>query len=66
MPSLLCVMIVVMQHTTQWFERARFECHPNNPSEYRVLLGLLGNGLSQDSGAGSPHSGAPWLLPAFM
>lgn len=28
---------------TQWFERARFECHPNNPPEYRVLLGLLGN-----------------------
>lgn len=27
---------------TQWFERARFEWHPNNPSDYRVLLGLLG------------------------
>lgn len=27
---------------TQWFERARFEWHPDNPSEYRVLLGLLG------------------------
>ncbi|MBA3469501.1 MAG: hypothetical protein H0T53_07625 [Herpetosiphonaceae bacterium] len=27
---------------TQWFERARFEYHPNNPAEYRVLLGLLG------------------------
>ena len=26
----------------QWFERARFECFPNNPPEYRVLLGLLG------------------------
>ena len=28
---------------TQWFERARFECHPNNQPEYRVLLGLLGS-----------------------
>jgi hypothetical protein len=27
---------------TQWFERARFEWHPENPAEYRVLLGLLG------------------------
>ena len=26
----------------QWFERARFEWHPNNPPEHRVLLGLLG------------------------
>lgn len=30
---------------TQWFERARFEFHPNNPPEYQVLLGLLGNEL---------------------
>ena len=28
---------------TQWFERARFELHLNNPPEFRVLLGLLGN-----------------------
>lgn len=27
---------------TQWFERARFEWHPGNPDEYKVLLGLLG------------------------
>jgi hypothetical protein len=27
---------------TQWFERARFEYHPNNPDPYKVLLGLLG------------------------
>jgi hypothetical protein len=26
----------------QWFERARFEWHPGNPDEYKVLLGLLG------------------------
>jgi hypothetical protein len=28
---------------TQWFERARFEWHPSQPDEYKVLLGLLGN-----------------------
>jgi glucose/arabinose dehydrogenase len=27
---------------TQWFERARFEFHPNNPDPYKVLLGRLG------------------------
>lgn len=27
----------------QFFERARFEWHPNNPEPYKVLLGLLGN-----------------------
>lgn len=27
---------------TQWFERARFEYHPNNPEPYKVLLGRLG------------------------
>ena len=26
----------------QWFERARFEWHPDNPTAYRVLLGRLG------------------------
>ncbi|MCS6882788.1 MAG: glycoside hydrolase family 99-like domain-containing protein [Oscillochloridaceae bacterium] len=28
--------------TVQWFERARFEWHPDNPDPYRVLLGRLG------------------------
>jgi hypothetical protein len=27
----------------QWFERARFEQHPENPPPHNVLLGLLGN-----------------------
>ncbi|HEU5090921.1 MAG TPA: META domain-containing protein, partial [Roseiflexaceae bacterium] len=26
----------------QWFERARFEWHPDNPAAYRVLFGRLG------------------------
>ncbi len=44
---------------TQWFERARFEWHPNNPSGARVLLGLLGNELR-----GSPAAQAlKWFWP---
>jgi hypothetical protein len=30
-------------HYIQFFERARFEWHPNKPEPYKVLLGLLGN-----------------------
>lgn len=29
-------------YTVQWFERARFEHHPENEPPYNVLLGLLG------------------------
>jgi DMSO/TMAO reductase YedYZ molybdopterin-dependent catalytic subunit len=29
-------------HTVQYFERQRFELHPENPAPYNVLLGLLG------------------------
>ena len=31
------------QYIVQWFERARFELHPENAPPYNVLLGLLGN-----------------------
>lgn len=31
------------QYSVQWFERARFELHPENAPPYNVLLGLLGN-----------------------
>jgi hypothetical protein len=30
-------------YTVQWFERARFELHPENAAPYDVLFGLLGN-----------------------
>jgi hypothetical protein len=30
-------------YTVQWFERARFEYHPENAPPYDVLFGLLGN-----------------------
>lgn len=48
---------------TQWFERARFEWHPNNPDAFKVLLGRLGSELrgdtptSDDTGTGTPRSG---------
>lgn len=31
------------EYQVQWFERARFELHPENQAPYNVLLGLLGN-----------------------
>ena len=41
---------------TQWFERARFEHHPDNPEEFQVLLGLLGNEiLALRGGSGPPE-----------
>jgi hypothetical protein len=43
------------QYTVQWFERARFELHPENQPPYNVLLGLLGNEVR----AGSAPAPAP-------
>ncbi len=37
------------QYLTQWFERARFEYHPENPDPNKVLLGLLGNEMQPTS-----------------
>jgi hypothetical protein len=34
-------------YLTQWFERARFEFHPENKAPYDVLLGLLGAAVYQ-------------------
>jgi len=38
-------------YTVQWFERARFELHPENAPPYNVLLGLLGRELSPRASA---------------
>ena len=46
----------------QWFERARFELHPENAPPYNVLLGLLGNELRDN--AAPPATVAPRPLPA--
>jgi hypothetical protein len=37
-------------YVTQWFQRARFEWHPENGDNFKVLLGLIGN----EAAAGNP------------
>ncbi len=37
-------------YTVQWFERARFEHHPETPPPYDVLFGLLADELQQENG----------------
>ena len=39
------------QYQVQWFERARFELHPENFAPYHILLGLLGNEVKQPAQA---------------
>jgi hypothetical protein len=41
-------------YLTQWFERARFEFHPENQPPYDVLLGLLGADLLRQQGPPAP------------
>ena len=48
----------------QWFERARFELHPENAAPYNVLLGLLGNELGAPSSP-PPAAPAPSLPPSY-
>jgi hypothetical protein len=40
------------QYTVQWFERGRFELHPENAPPSNVLLGLLGREVRE---AGTPQ-----------
>ncbi len=50
-------------YQVQWFERARFELHPELAPPHRVLLGLLGN-ETQHSGQASQQPSLPsndWL-----
>lgn len=49
---------------TQWFERARFEYHPNNPQSYRVLLGRLGAELLAGGTPGTPPESLRQVNPA--
>jgi hypothetical protein len=44
-------------YTVQWFERARFELHPENEPPYNVLLGLLGNLVGPPDVADTPSPG---------
>lgn len=40
----------VTGYTVQYFERARFEYHPENPAGFQVLMGLLGQNAAQRDG----------------
>lgn len=48
------------EYQVQWFERARFELHPQNSDPYDVLFGLLGNEM-RDYVPATPLSDAPIL-----
>jgi hypothetical protein len=49
-------------YQVQWFERARFELHPENQPPYNVLLGLLGNEIRDNS---APVAAKPLPAPSF-
>jgi|GEM_PF-1402461 len=44
-------------YEVQWFERARYEAHPQNKPPYDVLLGLLGANLVEGRGSVDPSTG---------
>jgi peptide/nickel transport system substrate-binding protein len=44
-------------YKTQWFERARYEAHPENKAPYDLLLGLLGVTLTEGRGIVDPNTG---------
>jgi peptide/nickel transport system substrate-binding protein len=44
-------------YDTQWFERAKYEAHPENQAPYDVLLGRLGATLVEGRGSVDPASG---------
>jgi peptide/nickel transport system substrate-binding protein len=46
-------------YSTQWFERARYEAHPENKAPYDVLLGRLGATLSEGRPSIDPATGKP-------
>src|SRR5688500_3588480 len=56
-------------YLTQWFERNRFELHPENAAPYDVLLGRLGEDRLLQSGRdwrqegreGGPEAGCLWF-----
>jgi hypothetical protein len=50
-------------YLTQWFERARFEYHPNEPDPYKVLLGRLGAEVAAGDCSGIPASVNATITP---
>lgn len=53
------------QLQVQWFERGRFEIHPENNSPFDVLLGLLGNEVTQAGGTPPPTASKPTSPPGI-
>lgn len=57
-------------YTVQYFERNRFEYHPENPAQYQVLLGLLGQDALEIQKVmnswGTPVPGGPAIVPPIM
>jgi hypothetical protein len=54
-------------YITQYFERARFEYHPENHPPYDVLLGLLGRTITQGREAEAPFQRTPYVRsPGFI
>lgn len=51
-------------YTIQWFERARFELHPENAAPYKVLFGLLGAEVRDAARQPPPPPPPPPALPA--
>ncbi len=52
-------------YQVQWFERARFELHPENNPPYKVLFGRLGAEVRGGSNAGAALLGKTWQLASF-
>jgi hypothetical protein len=52
------------EYSIQWFERGRFELHPENQSPYNVLLGLLGTEIHGIAAPPQPPpaSGGSWKV----
>ncbi len=51
------------QYTVQYFERARFELHPENEPPFNVLLGRLGNEVLQEEPGDPGDPGDPGTQP---
>ncbi len=48
----------------QWFERARFEVHPENAPPHNVQLGLLANEIQSGAAGSTPDDSTPVSQPA--
>jgi heat shock protein HslJ len=53
------------EYTVQWFERARFELHPENEPPFNVLFGRLGAELGGGSAAAVALEQTEWRLISF-